>query len=152
MNGDRPRADPVRAARISPRLWMWGVALAILAIAVAILGMLSDGSPGAHPSTLFQIHVGLGVGLVIAACAALVATWHLGGAARTFAGITGVSAVSAAVTGSVFFATGFSQGLLIDRLLAIAALVGAVGLAFHGTLYDKVPTAGGPGAAEPLGP
>jgi hypothetical protein len=141
-DGRRGRGGTASAGRTegANRIRVWGVGLAVMILAKRLLGIPSAGSPGSQGSSLFPAHVGLGVGVVVVAVAGAVYAMarRFGGLVQAFALTTWMATVSAAVTGSVFFVSGFPHGALIDRMFALCAPGGAVALALHGTLYGRV--------------
>lgn len=129
----RETAVPPQALARGRRIRNWGVVLALGTLTEGALGVASAAAPGSAPSTLFFVHVALGVGLVATAATAYALLRDAGGWARVFALLTSLATAGAGTTGAIFFVTGFAQGAVIDRGLAAFALLSAIALALVGT-------------------
>lgn len=112
----------------------FGVLLFPLVFAEGALGVASVGERGSGTSVLLVAHVVLGTVLVaLAAWAAVLSRRLPSRSARLASGFTAASLASTAITGALFLATGFVQGLVIDQGLALASLAGCMLMIVWGT-------------------
>lgn len=103
-----------------------GAVLFVAVLAAGALGVASAGQTASSPTALLFAHVAVGGAVVaLTICALAVARHHSGRGviATTF---TAGAVFSTAVTGAIFLVTGFSNGLDIDRALALVSLGGTV--------------------------
>lgn len=116
-----------------PSVRTLGWVLAPLILVEGVLGIVSAGTTNGRGVGYLAAHLGLGLAL------AGVSVWILRqarglqpGAARTATVTTGLALLATAVTGAAFLLTANGQGLLIDRLLALVALAGALAMIVTG--------------------
>ena len=104
-----------------------GFLLLPLVLLEGALGVASAGRGIPTVSILLIAHMALGVGVVaFALWIFFVALGRHSQAAKLATGFTAASLVSTGSTGAAFLITGFSQGLVVDRVLALMSLAGAV--------------------------
>lgn len=91
------------------------------------LGVASAGLATTSASPLLIAHIVLGASLAIVAGWLLLLSIRMSTRISRFVtGFTAVSLLSTASTGSVFLLSGFSQGLVVDRVLGLASIAGTV--------------------------
>lgn len=106
-----------------------GLVLAPLIVAESILGIVSAGANGGRGGDYLVAHLGAGLGLVGVSVWCLHTARRLPSSpARLATMVTAVALLATALTGAAFLVTASGEGLVVDRLLAVGALAGAVAM------------------------
>ena len=112
--------------------WL-GLILAPLVVGESILGVVSAGANGGSGLPYLVAHVVSGLGLTgVSVWCLLIARRLPSSPARVATGATALALLATASTGAAFLVTANAQGLVVDRLLALAALAGSVAMIVTG--------------------
>lgn len=129
----------------------FGIVLLPALFGESALGVFSAGVGASPGSGLFDLHVGLGLALILLAAGAFVLVWRREGtAARASSGVVLGATLAVAVVASASLSVGFAGAGLLERLLALAALLGALGMILAGysappDLPERAPAVETPG-------
>ncbi|HEV2449780.1 MAG TPA: hypothetical protein VGU43_05145 [Thermoplasmata archaeon] len=133
-----------------PVAFRFGLVLVPLIFFESALGVFSAGAGAQRGSGLFNLHVALGLLILLLAAGAFLLGWRRDTpVARASSGLVLVATVAVAIVASTSLSVGIASAGLMERSLALVALLGAAGMIVAGYPSRRgIPDLPSPGRAS----